>query len=272
MPLRIKSYHELTFTDDFMFCNILQTNPDICKDLVELLLDRKVTSIKMPESQKNIKITPESKGVRFDVYFEDDDTIYDIEMQTTNHYNIPWRSRYYQGVADVNQIRAGASYSELKNSYIIFINTFDMYGRGLPVYIFEGYCRQDKSIEYGDGTHKVIINATSKQEDMPPDLRSFLDYIISGLPCSELTDRIESKLDRARINQDWEVSYMTLEDKYKDMFEDGKEEGRAEGIEEAKATLIRNFHRNGLSVAEIAKLAELTESEVTRIVQSATAE
>ena len=65
---------------------------------------------------------------------------------------------------------------------------------------------------------------------------------------------------------------MTLEDKYKDMFEDGKEEGRAEGIEEAKATLICNFHRNGLSVAEIAKLAELTESEVTRIVQSATAE
>ena len=84
MPIRIKTYQELTFTDDFMFCNILQSNPDICKDLVELLLDRKVSSIKMPEMQKSIKITSDGKGVRFDVYFEDDDTIYDIEMQTTN--------------------------------------------------------------------------------------------------------------------------------------------------------------------------------------------
>ncbi len=45
MPIRIKTYQELTFTDDFMFCHILQSNPDICKDLVELLLARKVSSI-----------------------------------------------------------------------------------------------------------------------------------------------------------------------------------------------------------------------------------
>ncbi len=60
---------------------------------------------------------------------------------------------------------------------------------------------------------------------------------------------------------------MTLEDKYKDMFEDGKEEGRAEGLEEAKATLISTLHRNGLSVAEIAKLTELDEKEVAQIVK-----
>ena len=279
MPIRIKTYQELTFTDDFMFCNILQSNPDICKDLVELLLDRKVSSIKMPEMQKSIKITSDGKGVRFDVYFEDDDTIYDIEMQTTNQYNLPQRSRYYQGVADVNQIRAGAEYSELKNSYIIFINTFDLFGRDFPIYTFEHFCREDKTLALADGTFRVFINAASTQKNMPPELRGFLDYLLSGLPCSDLTGRIEQRVDSARSNKNWEVSYMTLAEKYKEMFVEGREEGlaegeakgKAEGLAEAKTMLIGNLHRRGTPVAEIATLVEMTEDEVTKIVQSAEA-
>jgi predicted transposase/invertase (TIGR01784 family) len=264
MPIRIKAYQELTFTDDFMFCNILQCNPDICKDLVELLLDRKVSSIKMPELQKSIKITSDGKGVRFDVYFEDDNTIYDIEMQTTNQYNLPQRSRYYQGVADVNQIRSGAEYSELKNSYIIFINTFDLFGRDFPIYTFEHFCREDKTLALADGTFRVFINAASTQKNMPPELRGFLDYLLSGLPCSDLTGRIEQRVDSARSNKNWEVSYMTLAEKYKEMFIEGREEGLAE----AKTMLIGNLHRSGMATAEIAKLVETPEDEVAKILQS----
>ena len=37
-----KRYEELTFTDDFMFCKVLQNNPDICKELAELILGKKI--------------------------------------------------------------------------------------------------------------------------------------------------------------------------------------------------------------------------------------
>ena len=271
MALRIKPYQDLTFTDDFMFCNILQNNPDICKELIELLLARKVSSIRMAENQRIIDITPDGKGVRLDVYFEDDDTVYDIEMQTRNHRNIPKRTRYYQGIVDLNQIQAGADYCDLKGSYIIFINTFDMYGHGFPIYTFEYFCREDKSIPMRDEAIKVFVNATSKQTNMSSELRSFLDYLVSGLPCSELTGRIESKVERARSNDDWEVSYMTLADKYKEMFEDGKEEGLAEGLAKGEAiydALIYNLHKNGMAVPEIARIAELPETKVAEIVQT----
>ena len=69
---KCKSYKELTFTDDFLFCNILQNNPDICKELVELLLDRKVGKVIFSETQKSIDLALDQKGVRLDVYFEDD--------------------------------------------------------------------------------------------------------------------------------------------------------------------------------------------------------
>ena len=29
----VKKYEELTFTDDFMFCKVMQNNPDLCKHL-----------------------------------------------------------------------------------------------------------------------------------------------------------------------------------------------------------------------------------------------
>ena len=45
---------------------------------------------------KSVDMTYDGKGVRFDVYGEDDDTVYDIEMQTSITADIPKRIRYYQ--------------------------------------------------------------------------------------------------------------------------------------------------------------------------------
>ena len=67
-------------------------------------------------------MTYDGKGIRFDVYTEDEkNTVYDIEMQTTSQKDLPKRSRYYQGMVDLNLIERGAKFKQLKNSYIIFI-------------------------------------------------------------------------------------------------------------------------------------------------------
>lgn len=64
----LKDYEELRFTDDFMFCKILQENEDLCKELTELVIGRKIGSIVKTEKQKAIEITADGHGVRFDVY------------------------------------------------------------------------------------------------------------------------------------------------------------------------------------------------------------
>lgn len=49
--------------------------------------------------------------MRFDVYFDDDqNTGYDIEMQNDNQGDLLRRSRYYQSVIDIEQIKAGEPY------------------------------------------------------------------------------------------------------------------------------------------------------------------
>ena len=42
---RLKDYSELTFIDDFMFCKILTSKPDLCKELLELILEIKIKRI-----------------------------------------------------------------------------------------------------------------------------------------------------------------------------------------------------------------------------------
>ena len=136
--MEAKDYEELSFTDDFMFGKVLQTHPDICRELIELILNVKIKVISFPDVQKSITITSDGKGIRFDAYVEDDrNTVYDVEMQATDNKNLPKRSRYYQGMVDLNLIEKGENYNKLKSSYIIFICLKDPFDAGRHIYTFE---------------------------------------------------------------------------------------------------------------------------------------
>ena len=51
-------------------------------------------------------------------------------MQTVENRNIHKRTRYYQGMIDLNILEKGENYKSLKKSFVIFICTFDLFGRG----------------------------------------------------------------------------------------------------------------------------------------------
>ena len=113
-----KKFEELTISDDFMFCVVMQ-NSRFCKKFLETILGVKIARIEYPDAQKTINITPDAKSVRLDVYLEDDqDTVYDIEMQNAPKPNLPKRMRYYQGMMDLNLLNKGEDYTELKKSYV----------------------------------------------------------------------------------------------------------------------------------------------------------
>lgn len=93
-----KTLQQLELKDDFMFGAVMR-DPKRCKPLLEHILGVQIREIRYPELQKIIDNTMDAKSVRLDVYIEDsENTIYNIEMQTTNKKNLPKRMRYYQGM------------------------------------------------------------------------------------------------------------------------------------------------------------------------------
>lgn len=116
----LKTWENLDITDDFLFGKVMR-NPEICKQMIEAILDIKIERIEYPEEQKVIDMTADSKSVRLDVYVKDTkDVIYNIEMQPVKRDNLPKRSRYYQGMIDLNLIEKGDSYKNLNSKLCYF--------------------------------------------------------------------------------------------------------------------------------------------------------
>ena len=141
-----KPIEKLTIVDDFMFGAVM-SNPKLCKPLLELILGVKILKIEYPELQKVINERYGSKGIRLDVYVEDEaGTVYNVEIQTTDKGHLPRRTRYYQGMIDLNILNRGEDYASLRRSFVIFICTYDPFGKGRWVYTFENRCREDQDI------------------------------------------------------------------------------------------------------------------------------
>ena len=222
----MKDYEELKFTDDFMFCKILQENEDLCKELTELVIGRKIGSIVKMEKQKAIQITADGHGVRFDVYFEDDQQkVYDIEMQRSDTLELPLRSRYYQGMIDLDYLETGKNYKELPDSYIIFLCTFDLFKKGYHKYSFVPKCREVEELELGDGTDRTFICAGGDKDDVSEEMKSLIDYIVGKEAGSNLTSRIDAKVKEAIEKKLWRKEYMTYKEQMDLEYNRGLERG-----------------------------------------------
>ncbi len=234
-----KRYEDLRFTDDFLFCKILTDDPELCKELAELVLGRKINRIISPMTQKPIKMTDDGKGVRLDVFFEDDlNTVYDIEMQTADKKDLAKRSRYYQGMIDLDLLKKGSPYKELKDSYIVFLCTFDPFGERLHRYTFTPACQEKPSLTLADGSTRVFINTEGIEGEISPELKSLLNYMNGANAETDFTRRIDRAVQDAQDEALWRKEYMMLsmifQEKIEEGLEKGRKEGRKEGREEEK--------------------------------------
>lgn len=169
------NWEELGISNDFLFGKIMQ-DQELCRELIQIILpDLKISHITYPEQQKSITPGIDAHGVRLDVYVADNrDTVYDIEMQVCDTKELPRRSRYYQGMIDLQLIDRGQHYKRLNQSYIIFICLFDLYGQGRHIYTFENICKEDNRLSMGDGTVKIFLNTQGTLDDADRRLKAFL--------------------------------------------------------------------------------------------------
>lgn len=241
-------YNDISFTNDFVFCTVLRENEDLCKELVELILDIKISRIANLDRHKEIDIEKDSKSVRMDVYIDgDENTVYDIEMQTSNTGNLPKRARYYQGMIDLNTIEPGDDYNLLKKTFVIFIDTFDLFGHGQFKYTFSNMCHEVSGLELGDETTKVFLNAKGTKGDITEEMRAFLRYIASGDVTDVFSAKLEEKVEAIRKSEKWSSGMMTfgmkLKEERREALKEGITQGRAEGRVEGRKELIKQMLR-----------------------------
>ena len=238
-------WENLRISNDFMFAKVMR-NPELCKGMLERLLDIQIDHIEYPEEQKVIDLSKDSKSVRLDVYLKDEKgTVYNIEIQTTNKRNLPKRTRYYAGMIDLNAIEKGADYSELPQSFVIFICTFDAFGKGRWRYTFENRCNEDPEIFLEDGTTKIFFHTNGTKGNISEEAKNILKFIADNTAEDDFTEKLAREVQKIKENKEWQVEYMTLlmreREKYKEEIADGRAEGMAEGEIKGAIQVCKNF-------------------------------
>ncbi len=266
-------YENLTIKNHFMFGKVME-DPSNCIPMLERLTGNTLGNNVTINSEKSVKVAVDGKGVRYDVYVQDSDKImYDAEMQQQdNRLILPKRSRFYQGLMDLGFLESGTIYTELPNSYVIFICTFDPFKAGLSYYEFENVCvnMPDGSLmSLQDGRKILMFNTKGKINNVNDDVLSFLNYVETGVISDEYTRKLDASVSRARKNKEWRSDFMRFmchdDDIRRVAHAKGHELGLAEGHELGLKDVARNMKSENFPIETIIKVTHLTMEEINNL-------
>ncbi len=270
---------DIPLENDAMFAEGMRRK-DLCIGLLETIFEgRRIRDIVYedglsPEAQKYIAFNPGNKSIRLDVYFEDGDTVYDIEIQKADKGNLPKRTRMYSSMMDANMLDKGLEYEELKDSYVIFICMFDPFEKGLARYTFRSICEEAEGLPLGDGRCIMFLNTKGSIGELGADMDAFFGYINGGVSSigtgkdsgNEFVERLDECVLDINGDEDWRQGYMKYELNLIEKYKDGEAKGISIGEANATNRMVKAMHSKGIPVQTIAECASIDANEVQRII------
>ena len=258
---------DASIKDNFIFGKTMELYPDLCRQLIELILNIKIKEISYPEREKTIEARTDSKGIRLDVYVQDDrNRSFDVEMQISDSDNLAKRIRYYQALIDLDKLKRGQHYSRLGESFIIFICPFDKFKQGRHLYTFRERCDQDTNLKLNDGATKIFLSTKGTVNDVSSDIKAFLNYVDSGIISGRFVKQLDNAVNAVKNNKKARMDFMTFQMYLLEHEMEAEARGRIEGAETVALNLIRRgrplqeIHEDtGLPIQRIQQLAKKNE-------------
>ena len=226
-----EEWKNATIANNFIFYKVMRYNPDVCKQLLEILLEIKIDHIEMTQ-EEYVEIDYDKKGIRLDVYAVGADKAFNLEMQSTDTGELPERSRFYQSALDLDDLNAGTDYKDLKTSYIIFICVPDIFKKGLAKYTFENICLEQPGLKLNDRAYKLFFIAKNYDKILNEEQKAFMKLVTSNESTSDFADRVSKLVEDAKHNTQWRKQFMDFKHYMSQSFNQGKEVGLQEGLQQ----------------------------------------
>lgn len=266
--LNIVPLKDLNLTDRFLFDEVME-DKQTHRDVLEIIFQREIPLLEENGTEKELRVSPLSRSIRMDVFaMDEEDKVYNTEMQQKKRNDLAKRSRYYQSMIDTSLLEPGIpSYNLLKDSYIIMITPFDLFGYGKYQYTFVPICQEEPGCILEDGAVRIFLNTKgTNPEEVPQELVDLLHYLERTTDEeAEKTDsqrirRIHSHVCKVKSSEEIGVKYMQAwEEKYYER-EEGREEGIKEGLERGRELKLQEIVKKKLaknqSPEEIAEALE----------------
>ena len=190
--------------------------------------------------------------------------VYNIELQATDTKELPERSRYYQGIIDVDLLKSGQKYKDMKTSFVIVICVDDIFGAGLPKYTFENLCQEDPKIKLNDRAYKYFFISKNCDRILDERQKAFLRMVTENKASDDFTDKIKSLVDDAKRNTLWRKQFMEWEREKTYIREDAMEQKAVEAA--------RNLLNEGIAPEVISRCVALPLEQVLELQKELAAE
>lgn len=263
--LNLKRFQDLNLCDDFLFKEVMKDERLVIGFLEMVFnLKDKITGINFIETEKTIQNRFLDKSIRLDVYVKDEeDNVYNIEIQNGKFANLPKRCRKYQADIDGSALKPGEDYANLKKQYIIFVCTGDPFGKGMYMYTFVNRCNEDFDLELGDGSTKIFLNTKGKNGSASAQLKAFLNFLEKSteqnaeLSKDIYVQQLSQKIEAIKRDEALGGVFMTIEEKMNETLEQGIEQG----IEQ----IAKKMKDEGYPLDQIAKITELPLEKIEKL-------
>lgn len=238
--------------DDFMtvcFDNYI----DGAQLLLNIILDRTdltVTEVRAQKVMKNLQ----GRDVWLDIYAQDAHGVrYNVEVQRADKGADRKRARYHSSMMDADMLKPGEDYSELGESYVIFITENDVIGSGLPIYHINRHIIECDYLPFNDGEHIIYVNGAMKPSD------TALGRLMSDFFCTEAKDMNYKELsDKVRYYKETEEGVENMCKAFDDLREETAQKTRVENavkMIEDGLDLDRVAKYSGLPIEKVRELA-----------------
>ena len=226
-------------TNDIIFGWIMKSEENCLAIIRAILPELNITSIIHKEIQHDITPVASTRGVRFDAVVQDDQKrYYDIEMQVENTGDLGKRARYYQSQIDNETLMKGQTFHKLKESFVIFLSTFDPFSYGLRRYQFHHYEDRIRDLRLDTHSHELFINSKGTKGEISNDLAGIIDVMNQK---QNQANPLASKLMKeiAYYNQDSEKRRKMMD--YEARLLDERSIGEEKGRQEERNRNVRNI-------------------------------
>lgn len=177
--------------DDFMSI-VFNDDTEVVGYVLRIILERDDLDVVSAKSQVEYH-SATKRSIRLDVKAVDHTgKVYDIEIQRSDKGADDRRARYHGSVIDSGLLEKGQEFRELVDVYVIFIDEFDKFSAGKPMYHIDKCVRELDNAPYDDGAHIIYVNGTYRNTDDPVGrlMHDFSCKSADEALCPVIADRI----------------------------------------------------------------------------------
>ena len=161
----MRRLRELKPIDDTFMRALFNENIPLAQLVLRIITGKDDLVLTKLTTQADMKRVTGARSVCLDAYGEDrDGKKYDLEIQRAGRGADPHRARYHSSVLDIENLNEGQDFTELPDTYIIFIVEKDIFKKGAPLYHIQNM-NITTGEPFSDGANILYVNGEYRGDD-----------------------------------------------------------------------------------------------------------